>query len=74
MYLIRGFQSSFGQGLYSGDELDSSLVKAKPAKVSGNPVEFFKARFSESLAVMPLLDNTLYLVANGFTSGYCIAW
>lgn len=37
--LIHGFQTNFGQGLYSGDELDSSLVKAKPAKVSGVPFE-----------------------------------
>ncbi|CAM9310455.1 unnamed protein product, partial [Laminaria digitata] len=27
-------QTNFGQGLYSGDELDSSLVKAKPAKIA----------------------------------------
>lgn len=27
-------KTGFGQGLYNGDELDSSLVKAKPAKVA----------------------------------------
>lgn len=28
------YQTGFGQGLYSDDELDSSLVKAKPAKIA----------------------------------------
>lgn len=28
-----GAQTGFGKGLYVGEELDSSLVKAKPAKV-----------------------------------------
>lgn len=46
-------KTGFGQGLYSAEELDSSLVKAKPAKVQGGSLS---PSLSSALSWLQLLS------------------